>query len=127
MTRLTSIPHEAERIALGLASSIRFASSLEAKPPKTTEWIAPRRAPAIDVQVERVVAGVELAAAEPAIEGPARVVEDSVPAPVPVDVLRGRGPEAVGVPHRPRVCLVVDAFRHGLLLLPSCRLAAPER
>ena len=30
----------------GLASSIRVASSLAAKPPKTTEWIAPRRAQA---------------------------------------------------------------------------------
>ena len=38
------MPQEAERIAVGLASSIRLASSLEAKPPKTTEWIAPRRA-----------------------------------------------------------------------------------
>ena len=33
-------------IALGLQSSIRTASSLEAKPPKTTEWIAPIRAQA---------------------------------------------------------------------------------
>ena len=24
----------------------------------------------------------------------------------------GRGPEALGVTHRPRVCLVVDALRH---------------
>ena len=44
MTRLTSMPHEAERISLGLASSMRLASSLGAKPPKTTEWIAPSRA-----------------------------------------------------------------------------------
>jgi hypothetical protein len=46
MTRLTSIPHEAERTTLGLASSMRAASSLGAKPPNTTEWIAPMRAQA---------------------------------------------------------------------------------
>ena len=33
-------------MTLGLASSMRVASSLEEKPPKTTEWIAPRRAQA---------------------------------------------------------------------------------
>jgi hypothetical protein len=31
---------------LGLASSMRVASSFAAKPPKTTEWTAPRRAQA---------------------------------------------------------------------------------
>src|SRR5207253_7335585 len=74
--------------------------------------------PTVDVQVDRVVAGVELASQEPAIEGPARVVEDSVPASIPVDVFRGRGPEAIRVPHRPRVCLAVDALRHRSILLP---------
>ena len=39
-----SMPHEAERIALGLASSMRKASSGAAKPPNTTEWMAPMRA-----------------------------------------------------------------------------------
>ena len=33
-------------IAFGRASSILTASSCAAKPPKTTEWIAPRRAQA---------------------------------------------------------------------------------
>ena len=33
-------------IALGLASSMRTASSLAANPPNTTEWIAPSRAQA---------------------------------------------------------------------------------
>ena len=33
-------------IALGVQSSIRTASSAAAKPPKTTEWIAPSRAQA---------------------------------------------------------------------------------
>ena len=41
MTRLTSIPHDADTSTLGLASSIRSASSCPAKPPKTTEWMAP--------------------------------------------------------------------------------------
>jgi hypothetical protein len=46
MTRFTSMPQEAERIIRGLASSMRLASSLAAKPPKTTEWTAPIRAQA---------------------------------------------------------------------------------
>jgi hypothetical protein len=41
-----SMPQLADRIALGLASSSRVASSLAAKPPNTTEWIAPMRAQA---------------------------------------------------------------------------------
>jgi hypothetical protein len=40
------MPQEAETMALGWASSIRVASSLAAKPPNTTEWIAPIRAQA---------------------------------------------------------------------------------
>jgi hypothetical protein len=40
------MPHEAERTTRGRASSMRVASSFAAKPPKTTEWIAPRRAQA---------------------------------------------------------------------------------
>ena len=40
------MPQEAETIIFGWASSMRVASSLAAKPPKTTEWIAPRRAQA---------------------------------------------------------------------------------
>ena len=46
ITRLTSIPHDPATMSLGLASSIRLASSLAAKPPKTTEWMAPMRAQA---------------------------------------------------------------------------------
>ncbi len=46
MTRLTSMPQEAETMTLGWQSSIRTASSLEAKPPKTTECTAPSRAQA---------------------------------------------------------------------------------
>ena len=40
------MPQEAERMSFGLASSMRVASSFAAKPPKTTEWIAPMRAQA---------------------------------------------------------------------------------
>ncbi len=37
-------------MTFGLASSMRVASSFAAKPPKTTEWIAPSRAQAsIDI------------------------------------------------------------------------------
>ena len=38
------MPQEAETIAFGPASSMRTASSLAAKPPNTTEWMAPSRA-----------------------------------------------------------------------------------
>ncbi len=44
ITPLGSMPHEAETITFGFASSIRLASSSAAKPPNTTEWIAPIRA-----------------------------------------------------------------------------------
>ena len=40
------MPQDAAMIAFGVASSIRTASSFAAKPPKTTEWIAPSRAQA---------------------------------------------------------------------------------
>ena len=39
--RSTSIPHDAETTSLAPQSSILVASSLAAKPPKTTEWTAP--------------------------------------------------------------------------------------
>jgi len=40
------MPQLAERMTLGLASSMRVASSFGAKPPNTTECTAPRRAQA---------------------------------------------------------------------------------
>ena len=46
MTRAPSMPQLADRMTLGLASSMRVASSLAAKPPNTTEWMAPMRAQA---------------------------------------------------------------------------------
>ena len=41
-----SMPQLALTMAVGVASSIRFASSAAANPPKTTEWMAPSRAQA---------------------------------------------------------------------------------
>ncbi len=41
-----SMPQEAVRISFGSASLIRVASSFGAKPPNTTEWMAPMRAQA---------------------------------------------------------------------------------
>ena len=38
------MPHDAETTSLGLASSMRAASSCAAKPPNTTECTAPSRA-----------------------------------------------------------------------------------
>ncbi len=45
-TRPGSSPQEAETITFGCASAMRAASSAAAKPPNTTEWIAPSRAQA---------------------------------------------------------------------------------
>jgi hypothetical protein len=44
--RATSIPHEADTITFGAASSMRSASSFAANPPNTTECTAPMRAQA---------------------------------------------------------------------------------
>ena len=46
MILVNSIPQLAVTSTFGLASSIRTASSLGAKPPKTTEWTAPSLAQA---------------------------------------------------------------------------------
>jgi hypothetical protein len=46
IVRPGSMPQDAETTRTGLASSMRLASSGAAKPPNTTEWIAPRRAQA---------------------------------------------------------------------------------
>ena len=46
ITRAPSMPQEADRIADGLESLMRVASSAAAKPPNTTEWTAPMRAQA---------------------------------------------------------------------------------
>ena len=63
------------------------------------------------MQVDRVVAGVQLATAEPAVEGCVRLVEDLVPAPRPVDALGDLAPEALGVLQRSAVLLLVTGHR----------------
>ena len=42
--RLGSTPHDAETMTVGCAWLMRAANSCAAKPPNTTEWIAPMRA-----------------------------------------------------------------------------------
>ena len=54
-------------------------------------------ATAVDVPVDRVVAGVELAACEPASERRRVRVEDALRRDVPVERARGLAPEALGV------------------------------
>ena len=46
MTLPTRDPASADTISFGAASSIRLARLCAAKPPNTTEWIAPSRAQA---------------------------------------------------------------------------------
>ena len=60
-----------------------------------------------DVQVDGVEASVELAAAEPAIEGRVRPVEHLVPALRPADLLRRFAPEALRLVERAPVFLLV--------------------
>ena len=67
-------------------------------------------AAAVDVQVERVVAGVEPAAGEPPIERWSAFVEDTIPAAIPVQVLGRPRPEAGGIDQGPAVRLLVNAF-----------------
>src|SRR5262249_5204066 len=78
-------------------------------------------AAAIDVQIERVVAGVEHAAREPAIEGWAPIVEHAIPAAIPVQLLGRGGPEAGGIRQRAAVGLVVYGPH---LFFPICRRSA---
>ena len=84
-------------------------------------------APALDVEVERVVAGVEDAAREPADERFPRVVEDAIAALLPVNVLRRPRPETLRVFHRAGVDLVVDAPRHRRTSLGRRPGAAQEK
>ena len=53
-------------------------------------------APPLDVAIERVPAGVQPAAREPAVEGRVGLVENAVPAAVPGDRFRGAAPEGLG-------------------------------
>jgi hypothetical protein len=70
------------------------------------------RAPAFHMAVERVVAGVHLAAREPAIERRPRIVEDAVPAARPGQLLRRLGPEALGIVQRTPIDGLVPTLRH---------------
>jgi hypothetical protein len=90
-------------------------------------------AAAIDVAVERVVAGIELAALEPAVERRIGRIEHLVPALRPVDRLGLLGPESLRVFQRARMQRAVDvARRHRLRPLTvrrrsECRPPSPAR
>src|SRR4030065_270864 len=99
MTRAASIPQEAERITLGLASSTRGASSLAGDPPAPPQGGGARRrgAAGSDVTVHGVVAGVEHAPGEPPVERSAGGIQHPVVRAVPVDGRRRPPPEALRV------------------------------
>ncbi|TNC93694.1 MAG: Acetyl-CoA synthetase [Stygiobacter sp.] len=50
-----------------------------------------------DVAIDGVVAGVDLATGEPAIERLARIIQNLVPGLVPVNILGGISPESLGI------------------------------
>ncbi len=52
------MPASEETISFGLASSMRVASEPEAKPPNTTEWMAPMRAQARMAKVASAIIGM---------------------------------------------------------------------
>jgi hypothetical protein len=52
------MPQDAVTITLGLASLMRVASSLAAKPPNTTEWTAPIRAQASMAMAASAIMGM---------------------------------------------------------------------
>ena len=58
ITRPGSIPHDAETIATGVASSMRTASSFAAKPPNTTECTAPSLAHASIAMIASATIGM---------------------------------------------------------------------
>ena len=85
-------------------------------------------APAGNMAIERVVAGVDDAARKPAAIGARRGIENLLRRLNPVDLARGLGPEALGVGERARVDLVIAALFvnvHGSL--PSARPPAIVR
>ena len=61
----------------------------------------------LDVAVDGVIAGIQHAAGEPAVEGGPGVIQDLVPGLVPVDGLGGLGPETLGIGQGTLVNLVV--------------------
>jgi hypothetical protein len=78
-------------------------------------------AASFDVPVERVEAGVELAAGEPAVEGGAGIVENLVPPLVPVDCVAGLAPERFGILNRTIECVLPGAACAGC----GCHGCAP--
>jgi hypothetical protein len=52
------MPASAETISTGLASSMRVASEPAAKPPNTTEWMAPMRAQASMAKAASAIIGM---------------------------------------------------------------------
>ncbi len=80
-------------------------------------------APPGDVPVQGVVAGVEPAPDEPAVEGGSAAVQHPVPAPLPRHRLGRLGPEALGVGEAALVGLPVVA--HGRHPAPAARVVAP--
>ena len=86
---------------------------------------------AFDVAVERVVAGVDDATAEPATVDALRGIEDLVRWLDPVDLLGRLGPKALRVGQRARINLVIGALSidvssdvHSRAPVPSIRLAS---
>src|SRR3546814_17727138 len=70
--------------------------------------------PGRHVAVDGVVAGVQLAAGEPAAKRFVRVVQHPIPRPGPVDLPRRRSPEPLRVLHGGGVDLIETT--HGVLL-----------
>ena len=85
-------------------------------------------AAALDVAIERVVAGVELGAGEPAIERRVRRVEHLVPAPGPIDRLGLLGPEPLGIAQRALVkrAIFVTDGHDGVPSLAAGRLSVGD-
>ena len=71
-------------------------------------------APARDMAVNRIMAGVALGAGKPAAIGAGFGIEDLVPRLEPVDFAGRAGPEALRVLFPALVDVVISAMRHGL-------------
>ncbi|MGY4341080.1 hypothetical protein ACVWW3_005986 [Bradyrhizobium sp. LM2.9] len=83
-------------------------------------------AAARDMAVERIVAGVNQAAAEPAAVDALRSIEDRLRRLDPVDLLRRLGPKALRVGQRACIDVVIAAFPldiHACAPVPFIRLA----
>jgi len=66
-------------------------------------------APAGDMAIERVVAGVDHGSSEPAAVKPHRGIEDLFRGLDPVDLARGLAPKTRGIPQRAGMDLVIPA------------------